>query len=124
MKKLLTVFVVLALVVCVVAVFAPAVRAGPVIGPNEEVFLASATPIANFAGFDKVEIVALSPGFGLGLSAYATSYDHAHTFMRPVKEWVRVLSTGVRTSKWPGTLVALVQSLNNPLPVSRKFSVS
>ena len=112
MKKLLTVFAVLALVVCVVAVFAPAVRAGPAMDPTEA-FFATAIATANCEAW----IVALSPSSGLSTLNVATVVSDTAIvagnrtalvtyYCRPVKEWVRNRSERVRTTKWPGTLIA------------------
>ena len=109
MRKMLFLSLV-AMLVLVVFAAGPA-RASPVVGPSEEVFLASTT--ANLEILDnKAGTVVLSPGFGLGRAIYANLYDRVAHANGPSKEWVRVLSTGVRISKWPGTLVAPAPNFN------------
>jgi len=100
MKKML--FVVL-VAMLVVAMFLPIARAGPVMDPTEDVFLASIVPTANSMEAEKVGIVTqLSM---VGLSAYARR-DLEVVRGYQSREWVRNRSERVRITKWPGVVVA------------------
>ncbi len=109
MRKML--FVVLA-VVFVAAMFAPVIRAGPVMA-SEEVLLASVVPTVTPQ--EKVGVVAQSPSLGLSAHVHKDFVEVVLGYQS--REWVRNRER-VRITKWPTAIVA--STLGNFNETARK----